>query len=289
MLSKEKLSTGTSVCRSPRKRAVSTQKGRSPKKSANKNKQQIPYHPSSNQSEPIIGDNEQLLQDWLHHTHHSYHLSFLESTTAYDIRIALVNWYRANRRELPWRGDVGPYDGSTAGFVDKKKTAKKNVKANKSKDIRNFFNAIKVESEEEKKEEDLLPIKSDNVISGDINRREVSAYGVWVSEIMLQQTRVEAVIPYYLKWMQSFPTVESLANATPEQVNSHWAGLGFYRRARLLHQGAKRVVEEYGGVVPNTVENLMKVYLFDSKYLNFVHQFELNHLSSLMRIGGGNR
>jgi A/G-specific adenine glycosylase len=59
--------------------------------------------------------------------------------------------------------------------------------------------------------------------------------------------------------MESFPTVEALANATPEEVNSHWAGLGFYRRARLLHQGAKRVVEDYDGVVPNTVEELMKV------------------------------
>ena len=76
---------------------------------------------------------------------------------------------------------------------------------------------------------------------------------------MLQQTRVEAVIPYWLKWMNSFPTVYDLASATDEEVNSHWAGLGFYRRARLLHAGAKRVVEEYNGVVPNTVEELMKV------------------------------
>jgi len=80
-----------------------------------------------------------------------------------------------------------------------------------------------------------------------------------VSEIMLQQTRVEAVIPYYLKWMQSFPTVYHLADATEEEVNSHWAGLGFYRRARLLHAGAKRVVRDYDGVVPDTVEELTKV------------------------------
>ncbi len=59
--------------------------------------------------------------------------------------------------------------------------------------------------------------------------------------------------------MQSFPTVQSLAEASHDQVNSHWAGLGFYRRARLLHQGAKRVVTDYGGIVPNTVEELMKV------------------------------
>ncbi|KAL3796944.1 hypothetical protein HJC23_000697 [Cyclotella cryptica] len=59
--------------------------------------------------------------------------------------------------------------------------------------------------------------------------------------------------------MQSFPTVQSLADASHDEVNSHWAGLGFYRRARLLHQGAKRVVTDYNGIVPNTVEELMKV------------------------------
>ena len=162
----------------------------------------------------------------------------------------MITWYRANRRKLPWRGDIGPYDGSTAGFTEKKKAKK----SKNGGDIRNFFGAAgKAHEFEEKKDDDL---QSNNDVS---EKREVSAYGVWVSEIMLQQTRVEAVIPYYLKWMESFPTVETLASATPEQVNSHWAGLGFYRRARLLHQGAKRVVEEYGGVVPNTVEELMKV------------------------------
>jgi A/G-specific adenine glycosylase len=59
--------------------------------------------------------------------------------------------------------------------------------------------------------------------------------------------------------MRSFPTVRDLALATDEEVNSHWAGLGFYRRARLLHAGAKRVVSEYDGIVPNTVEELLKV------------------------------
>ena len=80
-----------------------------------------------------------------------------------------------------------------------------------------------------------------------------------VSEIMLQQTRVEAVIPYYLRWMKSFPDVHSLAAATEDEVNSHWAGLGFYRRARLLHAGAKKVVMDYGGVLPNNIEGLLKI------------------------------
>jgi hypothetical protein len=60
-------------------------------------------------------------------------------------------------------------------------------------------------------------------------------YGTWVSEVMCQQTRVETVIPYWVKWMEEFPTVSALAMSTPEKINSLWAGLGYYRRARMLH------------------------------------------------------
>lgn len=59
--------------------------------------------------------------------------------------------------------------------------------------------------------------------------------------------------------MERFPTVHDLASATEEEVNSHWAGLGFYRRARMLHSGAKRVVDDYSGILPNTVDELMKI------------------------------
>eukprot|EP00977_Amphora_coffeiformis_P001046 scaffold220_cov169-Amphora_coffeaeformis.AAC.26 len=74
---------------------------------------------------------------------------------------------------------------------------------------------------------------------------------------MLQQTRVEAVVPYWVRWMQSFPTVADLAQATVEQVNAHFAGLGFYRRARLLHQACQHLVEEHDGVMPKTSQALM--------------------------------
>ncbi len=77
------------------------------------------------------------------------------------------------------------------------------------------------------------------------------AYRVWLSEIMLQQTQVTAVIPYYQKFLNSFPDVETLANASSEQVMSHWSGLGYYTRARNLHQCARRVVAEYGGKFPS--------------------------------------
>ena len=157
---------------------------------------------------------------------------------------------------------MGPYNGSTAGFSNGDKDKKKKKKSSGG-DIRNFFGASATKSSGEEKKEDDLQSNSlmDDICEISMEKKEISAYGVWVSEIMLQQTRVEAVIPYYLKWMKSFPTVEALADATPEQVNSHWAGLGFYRRARLLHEGSKRVVNEYDGVVPGTVDELMKVGL----------------------------
>nr|HMN62198.1 A/G-specific adenine glycosylase [Anaerolinea sp.] len=76
------------------------------------------------------------------------------------------------------------------------------------------------------------------------------AYAVWVSEIMLQQTRVETVIPYFERWMERFPTLRALAEASEQDVLRVWEGLGYYSRARNLHRAAQRVVEQYGGQVP---------------------------------------
>lgn len=81
-------------------------------------------------------------------------------------------------------------------------------------------------------------------------QQTTDAYQVWLSEIMLQQTQVSAVIPYYQRFLTSFPTVFALAAAPSEQVMGHWSGLGYYTRARNLHACAKRVVEEYEGRFP---------------------------------------
>jgi len=75
-------------------------------------------------------------------------------------------------------------------------------------------------------------------------------YRVWLSEIMLQQTQVTAVIPYYQKFLASFPDVASLAQAPSQEVMAHWAGLGYYARARNLHACAQRVMQEWGGNFP---------------------------------------
>lgn len=82
------------------------------------------------------------------------------------------------------------------------------------------------------------------------------AYRIWLSEIMLQQTQVTAVIPYYQKFLRCFPTVESLAAAASEAVMSQWSGLGYYTRARNLHQCAQRVTTQYGGRFPEDPELL---------------------------------
>jgi A/G-specific adenine glycosylase len=90
-------------------------------------------------------------------------------------------------------------------------------------------------------------------------RGHPSAYAVWVSEIMLQQTRVEAVIPYFAKWMRLFPTVQSLANASERDVLNAWEGLGYYSRARNLHKAAKIVVDQYSGDIPRDLDQLRKL------------------------------
>jgi len=103
------------------------------------------------------------------------------------LRLALLAWYEANRRELPWRGSPDPY-------------------------------------------------------------------GIWVSEIMLQQTRVGAVVARYESFLKKFPSVEALAAAPESSVLAEWSGLGYYRRARNLHAAAKIVMGEQRGVFPGTAQ-----------------------------------
>lgn len=81
-------------------------------------------------------------------------------------------------------------------------------------------------------------------------RHERDPYKIWVSEIMLQQTRVDTVIPYFNRFMDQFPTIESLANADEEAILKAWEGLGYYSRVRNLQSAVKEVSEQYGGVVP---------------------------------------
>jgi len=84
-------------------------------------------------------------------------------------------------------------------------------------------------------------------------------YRIWVSEIMLQQTRVSVVIPYYERFLERFPSLLALAAADEDDVLAAWSGLGFYRRARNLHAGARQMVEQFGGEVPTEPTDLLSI------------------------------
>ncbi|HBR96860.1 MAG TPA: A/G-specific adenine glycosylase [Gammaproteobacteria bacterium] len=84
-------------------------------------------------------------------------------------------------------------------------------------------------------------------------------YRVWISEIMLQQTQVNTVIPYYERFMRSFPSVSDLAGADEDHVLAHWSGLGYYARARNLHKAAKSIVNDFAGELPLTSEALQSL------------------------------
>lgn len=79
-------------------------------------------------------------------------------------------------------------------------------------------------------------------------------YAVWLSEIMLQQTQVNTVIPYYQRFIQRFPDLESLAQAPLDDVLALWSGLGYYTRARNLHRAVHLIMTEYQGIFPQTRE-----------------------------------
>ena len=146
-------------------------------------------------------------------------------TETEEIRQSLLKWYDRVRRKLPWRGDALVMTQSSQSKMT------------------TFFKPKAEKKENEPETERIV----------------VTPYGTWVSEIMLQQTRVDTVVDYYQKWMKLFPTLADLAAAEPEQVNAAWAGLGFYRRVRALHEGSKFVMEKWEGVVPDNVAELLTI------------------------------
>ncbi|MDX1590747.1 MAG: A/G-specific adenine glycosylase, partial [Balneolaceae bacterium] len=90
-------------------------------------------------------------------------------------------------------------------------------------------------------------------------RKTSDSYHIWVSEIMLQQTRVDTVIPYWHRFLQAFPTVHDLAEADRQQVLKLWEGLGYYSRGRNLQDAAKTVVEKYNGRIPDTYDEISQL------------------------------
>jgi A/G-specific adenine glycosylase len=87
-------------------------------------------------------------------------------------------------------------------------------------------------------------------------QKNPTAYRVWVSEIMLQQTQVSTVIPYYQRFMERFDSIQSLANSNLDEILQHWAGLGYYARGRNLHKSAGIILEQHDGIFPKDIESV---------------------------------
>ena len=90
-------------------------------------------------------------------------------------------------------------------------------------------------------------------------RATYDPYHVWVSEVMAQQTRIDVVIAYFDRFIARFPSIDSLARAAEDDVVAHWSGLGYYRRARMLREGAIDVMSRFGGSLPRAVDELTSI------------------------------
>jgi A/G-specific adenine glycosylase len=90
-------------------------------------------------------------------------------------------------------------------------------------------------------------------------RRTSDPYGIWVSEIMLQQTQVKTVIPYWERWMRTLPTIKALARAKPEKLHKLWEGLGYYTRVRNMQKAAQAILKNYDGKFPSSFEDILEL------------------------------
>ncbi len=107
-------------------------------------------------------------------------------------------------------------------------------------------------------------------------------YAIWVSEIMLQQTQVTAVIGYYAKFMQRFPDIATLATATQEEVLQYWSGLGYYSRARNLHKAAQTIIGEHGGKFPQDFEVIQQLSGIGRSTAAAIASFAFNQVQTIL-------
>eukprot|EP00958_Prasinococcus_capsulatus_P019053 scaffold2295_cov354-Prasinococcus_capsulatus_cf.AAC.7 len=143
---------------------------------------------------------------------------------------ALLRWYAQHARPLPWRRPPAPLtDGASAS------------------------------SRQGTPRAPLRGAGEEALVTKAAADRDEHAYRVWVSEVMCQQTQVSRVEAYFKRWVAKWPTVHELAGASIEEVNEMWAGLGYYRRARALLDGARYIVHECGGRMPETIEGLRAI------------------------------
>lgn len=107
-------------------------------------------------------------------------------------------------------------------------------------------------------------------------------YAIWVSEIMLQQTQVTAVIGYYQRFMQRFPTIQSLADAEQEEVMQHWSGLGYYSRARNLHKSAQTIMDDHHGQFPQDFETIQTLSGIGRSTAAAIASFAFNQVQTIL-------
>lgn len=111
-------------------------------------------------------------------------------------------------------------------------------------------------------------------------RDNPSPYQVWISEVMLQQTQVAVVLPYFHRWMQAFPSIQDLANAEESTVIKLWEGLGYYSRARNLHRAAKQIVREFSGTLPSDTKSLSTLPGLGPYTVNAIRAFAFHERSA---------
>ncbi|MBU0636210.1 A/G-specific adenine glycosylase, partial [Candidatus Micrarchaeota archaeon] len=113
-------------------------------------------------------------------------------------------------------------------------------------------------------------------------RQQYNPYQVWVSEVMLQQTRVDQMLSYYKRFLKQFPSIQALAQAREETVLKSWEGLGYYARARNLHKAAQQIVSNYNGKMPSTKEELKKLPGFGDYIASAVSSIAFNQSNAVV-------
>jgi A/G-specific adenine glycosylase len=109
-----------------------------------------------------------------------------------------------------------------------------------------------------------------------------NAYKIWVSEIMLQQTQVQTVIPYFQKFIEKFPDIRTLAQASQDQVLQYWAGLGYYARARNMHRAAQIIEMDWAGIFPNQLEKILELPGIGRSTAGAIYSFAFNQPAAIL-------
>ena len=185
---------------------------------------------------------------------------------AVNFVLPLLRWYAQHTRRLPWRVQDQSPPSPVSSFArspsplkgEGENTGNLGVMGNEAAHHTQIsdFNPPSRPVSGGEKGRDAAELRSGDVRG---NLFIPDPYRVWVSEIMLQQTRVETVIPYFERWMERFPSIASLAAASQQEVLAVWEGLGYYSRARSLHRAAQIVAANYAGQLPGDVRSLRKL------------------------------